>query len=132
MTTLSISRQLLAEIVTHCREVYPCEACGILAGKNNVVQKIYRMTNIEKSGVSYFMDPKEQFAVMKEMREEGLEMTAVYHSHPHADACPSQKDVSLAFYDDAYYLIVSLIHESPLIKAFTIKEGMVKEVEIVT
>ncbi len=130
MSTLIIPHEILSEIISHCREVYPHEACGILAGKNNIVQKIYRMTNIENSGVSYMMEPKEQFRVMKEMRQQGLEMTAIYHSHPYADAYPSLKDINLAFYEDSLYLIVSLIHEKPVIRAFEIKEGTVKEVKI--
>ena len=129
---LAIPHKLISEMISHCKQIYPHEACGILAGKNNVVQKIYRMTNIEKSGVSYLMEPKEQFTVMKEMREQGLEMTAIYHSHPSADAYPSPKDINLAFYEDSFSVIVSLIHEEPVIRAFKIKEGFVQEVEIIS
>ncbi len=129
-TQLVVTGHLVADIITHCKEVYPNEACGILAGKGRVVQKVYKMTNIENSSVSYIMEPGEQFAVMKEMREQGLEMSAIYHSHPYSDAYPSPKDISLAFYPDSVYVIVSLIHEEPLIKAFEIKDGIVREVGI--
>lgn len=127
---LVIPRHLVDEIISHCREVYPNEACGILAGKGGVVQKVYKMINIENSGVSYMMEPGEQFVVMKDIRKQGLEMAAIYHSHPHADAFPSVKDVSLAFYSDSLYVVVSLICEKPVIKAFEIRDGIVREVEI--
>ena len=130
MAALFISRELLNEIISHCKEVYPNEACGILAGKGNVVQRIYKMTNIEKSGVSYMMEPGEQFTVMKEMRENRLEMTAIYHSHPGASAYPSAKDISLAFYPDSLYVIASLIDDEPAVKAFEIKDGRIREAEI--
>ena len=130
MAELFISRELLSEMLAHCKEVYPFEACGILAGKGNVVKRIYKMTNIEKSGVSYMMEPGEQFTVMKEMRENGLEMTAIYHSHPGASAYPSAKDISLAFYPDSLYVIASLIDDEPAVKAFEIKDGTVREAEI--
>ena len=130
MAELFISRELLSEMLAHCKEVYPFEACGILAGKGNVVKRIYKMTNIEKSGVSYMMEPGEQFTVMKEMRENGLEMTAIYHSHPCASAYPSAKDISLAFYPDSLYVIASLIDDEPAVKAFEIKDGTVREAEI--
>lgn len=78
------------------------------------------------------MEPKEQFTVMKEMREQGLDMAAIYHSHPHSDVYPSTRDISLAFYPDSLHLIVSLIHEKPVIKAFEIKDGIVREVEIIS
>ncbi len=131
MAELLISRELLAEIILHCREIYPNEACGILAGKGRVVQKVYKMTNIENSSVSYMMEPGEQFTVMKEMREQGLEMSAIYHSHPQSDVHPSPKDINLAFYPDSLYVIVSLINEEqPAIKAFEIKNGTVRETRI--
>jgi len=127
---LFLPKNLEEEIISHCKEIYPYEACGILAGKDGIVQKVFKMTNIDKSNVSYMMDPGEQFAVMKEMRKEVLEMTAIYHSHPHTDAYPSLKDINLAFYEDSLYVIVSLIQEEPVIRAFTIKEGIVEESKI--
>jgi proteasome lid subunit RPN8/RPN11 len=129
-TQLVVTGHLVADIIAHCKEVYPNEACGILAGNGRVVQKVYKMTNIENSGVSYIMEPREQFTVMKELREQGLEMSAIYHSHPYSDAYPSPKDISLAFYPDSVYVIVSLIYNEPLIKAFEIKDGIVREVKI--
>jgi proteasome lid subunit RPN8/RPN11 len=131
MDKIFIPKDLLSEIISHCKEVYPHEACGILAGKDNAVRKIYKMTNIEQSGVSYLMEPKEQFETMKEMRGQVLEMTAIYHSHPSAEAYPSPKDINLAFYEDSLSVIVSLIHAEPAIKAFKIKDGIVEEVEII-
>ncbi|MEW6417718.1 MAG: M67 family metallopeptidase [Nitrospirota bacterium] len=131
-TQLVVPSHLVADIIAHCKEVYPNEACGILAGKNRVVQKVYKMTNIENSGVSYMMEPREQFTIMKELREQGLEMSAIYHSHPYSDAYPSPKDIRLAFYPDSVYVIVSLIYKEPLIKAFEIKDGIVREVEIIS
>jgi proteasome lid subunit RPN8/RPN11 len=130
MDKLFVPRELIAEIISHCKECYPQEACGILAGQSGVVKKVYKMKNIEKSSVSYMMEPVEQFTVMKEMREQRLEMTAIYHSHPVSAAYPSPKDVNLSFYQDSVYVIVSLIHEMPEIKAFEIKEGKVKEIEM--
>jgi [CysO sulfur-carrier protein]-S-L-cysteine hydrolase len=127
---LIVPSHLLDEIIKHCKEEYPNEACGILAGKDSILHKVYKMKNSEQSAFSYMMEPREQFIVMKEMRENGLEMTAVYHSHPYADVYPSPRDINLAFYQDSFYMIVSMIYEEPLIKAFEIKEGMFKEVDM--
>lgn len=129
-TKLIISGNLLDEMISHCKEVYPLEACGILAGKDRVVQRVYRMTNIERSSISYLMESREQFRVMKEMRDLSLEMVAIYHSHPHADAYPSPKDISLAFYQDSLYVIVSLMHGTSFIKVFEIKDGVATEVAL--
>jgi len=123
-----MSREFVQQMVTHCTACYPNEACGILAGTGSRVTKVYPMSNSEPSPVSYFMEPKEQFRVMKELRQKGLSMLAIFHSHPQSPAFPSAKDVSLAFYDDAVYLIIGLTNlESPEIKAYTIIEEHVRE-----
>ncbi|MBI5641662.1 MAG: M67 family metallopeptidase [Nitrospirae bacterium] len=128
---LTISLDLLDEMIAHCRSVYPEEACGLLAGKDSVAEKIYTMTNAEHSGVSYMMEPGEQFAAMKEMRQEGRTMVAIFHSHPDSPAYPSSKDVELAFYPDACYVIVSLIDpDRPEIRAYEIAEGQVREASL--
>ncbi len=127
-----IPEDIIREMIRHSREVYPEEACGILAGNADVVKGIYRMTNIEHSTVSYLMDSREQFRVMKDIREKGLEMIGIYHSHTFSEAYPSQKDINLAFYDVAY-LIVSLATSEPVIKAYRILDQReVREMEILT
>jgi proteasome lid subunit RPN8/RPN11 len=128
---LIISRELLEQVVAHCSSAYPEEACGLLAGTANRAEKMYAMTNVEPSNVSYMMDPGEQFKAMKEMRANGNRMVAIYHSHPHSPAYPSPKDVSLAFYPDSLYLIIGLSKgEQPEIRAFEIVDGTVREVRI--
>ncbi len=131
MNALVIPPDLIDLMISHCRSGYPNEACGILAGKGGRAEKIYAMTNAEPSPVSYLMDPSEQFAAMKEMRTKGLDMIAIFHSHPQSPAYPSGKDVSLAFYSEAIYVIVSFINrENPEIRGYTIQDGVVEEVEI--
>jgi len=118
-------------VISHCKAIYPNEACGLLAGKGDTAEQIYNMTNIEKSNVSYMMDPEEQFRAMKEMRNNGHKMLAIYHSHPHSQAYPSPKDITLAFYSDPVYLIVGLANKDrPEVRAFEILEGDVREVQI--
>lgn len=131
MAELVISRELADQMVAHCTSCYPDEACGILAGTGNRATKVYTMLNAEPSPVSYYMDPGEQFRVMKELRQEGLTMVAIFHSHPQSPAYPSVKDVSLAFYQDVVYLIIGLTnHDAPEIKAYTIADGAVREASL--
>ncbi|NJD57395.1 MAG: M67 family metallopeptidase [Nitrospirae bacterium] len=131
MTELIIPKDLFETILDHCRTARPNEACGILAGRGEQVSRVYAMTNIEPSPVSYFMDPGEQLRVQKEMRERGEEMVAIYHSHPQSPAYPSVKDVTLAFYEDSFYVIVSLSEGIVNgMKAFSIVEGTVSEIPL--
>jgi len=89
------------------------------------------MSNNEGSPVSYLMDPTEQFRVMKDIREKGLSMIAIFHSHPASRPYPSPKDVELAFYEDAAYVIVGLGGEEPEVKAFSIREQQIQEIGVV-
>ena len=103
----------------------------MLAGKRDIAEQIYKMTNIEKSTVSYMMDPEEQFRAMKELRKNGQKMVAIYHSHPHSPAYPSSRDISLAFYPDTVYLIVGLSDKDrPEVRVFSISDSSVREVLI--
>ncbi len=118
-------------ILRHCQDHYPNEACGILAGHNGTVDKIYPMKNAEASPSFYIMEPREQFRVMKEMRESGLELVGIYHSHTGSQAYPSATDVSLAYYPEAVYLIVTLLdRKKPAARGFTIIESRITEVPV--
>lgn len=128
---LVLKKDFFAQIVEHCKKGLPDEACGILAGKDNTVEKIYAMANAEKSPENYLMDPKEQLRVMKEMRNSGLEMLAIYHSHVASEARPSSRDIEMAFYPESSYVILSLQdRNNPRIRSFKIKDGKVEEEEV--
>ena len=93
------------------------------------------MTNVHQSPISYLIDPKEQFVAFKDMRNQGTELVAIYHSHPHSKAYPSATDVRLAYYPEAVYLLVSLQDPSrPVMKAFRIIENRIshEKLEIIT
>ena len=105
---LRIPRAVYEEALAHCRREYPKEACGILAGRGEVAEQVYRMTNIDASPISYQMDPKEQLRVMKQMRQANQTMLAIYHSHTASAAYPSPVDVTLAVYPEAAYVLIAL------------------------
>lgn len=128
---ISLSKELFLRIVKHCKEDLPDEACGILAGKNDTVEKVYAMINADKSPENFIMDPAEQLKVMKELRNLGLEMVGIYHSHVASEAYPSARDIELAFYPEARYCIVTLKDkDNPRMRAFRIKEGKITEEEV--
>ena len=127
---LSISKNLFDEMISHCRDTYPNEACGILAGKESKALKVYKMANIEKSPVSYEFDSREHIKAIRDMRENNHTMLAIFHSHPSSPAYPSAKDMNLAFYEDCIYVIVSLSEKKPVVKGFLIREGDIKSASI--
>lgn len=128
---LSLNRKQSEELIAHAKKELPNEACGILAGRDGKIEKIYRMTNAEKSPEFFVMDSMEQLKVSKEIRSLGFEMLGIYHSHPHSQAYPSGKDVELAYAPDVSFVIVSLQDEdSPSIRSFKIIDGKITEEDL--
>jgi [CysO sulfur-carrier protein]-S-L-cysteine hydrolase len=124
---LEIAEDLLNRIIGHARQEYPLEGCGILAGKDGKITDFYPVVNTEKSSSCYLMEPEGQLRVFLEIERKGLELSAIYHSHPHTAAFPSQRDVDYAFYPDSLILIISLIEkEVPQIGAFQIEKGKIE------
>jgi proteasome lid subunit RPN8/RPN11 len=130
---IRIPKAIHEELIAHAREGFPLEICGILGGIANEVSAIYRMTNTDESREHFMMDPKEQFAVVKDLRAKGLTMLANYHSHPESPARPSEEDIRLALTPSVSYLIISLLEpQKPAVRSFKIEQGKVaaEDVEI--
>lgn len=128
---LRLSEGQHTAIIKHVRRNAPEEACGILAGDSDgTVRKVFLMENIEHSPDFYMLDSSEQFKVFKAMENEGMELLAIFHSHPHSAAVPSARDMELAFYPDSLYLIISLAGGAPESHAYSIVGGSVREVRI--
>lgn len=115
-------------MIAHAKAGYPNEACGLLASNSHGPAEFFPMRNVDEASISYFMDPKEQLQVFKAMREKGLSLAGIFHSHVASDAYPSQKDVRLAFYPDVSYLIVSLSDmDKPVLRSFRIQDEKIQE-----
>jgi proteasome lid subunit RPN8/RPN11 len=77
------------------------------------------------------MEPKEQFATVKDIRSAGLEMLAIYHSHPETPARPSAEDIRLALTPNVIYVIISLQNTNgSAVKGFGIEGTKITEVPI--
>ena len=93
---LIISTKIIKKLFSHGEKEAPLESCGYLAGKENVVIKQYPMQNIDQSEQHFSLDPAEQFQAIRKARSKGLEILAVYHSHPATPARPSLEYIQLA------------------------------------
>ena len=125
---IQIPRAIHDDLISHAREGFPLEVCGILGGGGETVTAIYRMTNTDASNEHFMMAPKEQFAVVKELRAKGLSMLAIYHSHPETPARPSDEDIKLALTPDVSYLIISLADAGiPVVNSYKISSGNVQK-----
>ncbi len=126
-------------ILDHCKKGLPNEACGLLAGTvdGNVktVTKVYLLTNTDNSNEHFSMDPKEQFAALKDARSNGYGLIGNFHSHPESPSRPSEEDKRLAFDPTFEYLILSLQDiDNPVLKAFKVdkeKNVTIHEIEYI-
>jgi len=126
---MQIERKHLSEMISHARDEAPREACGILAGRNGRVLRIYRTRNVSRSPTSYSLGPDQQFRVFKDIENRGLELLGIYHSHPSSPATPSDRDVEQAYYPEVSYILISVADPAEAqVRAFRITaEGVAEE-----
>ncbi len=123
-----ITESTYQSILAQARKDAPVESCGYLLGTDKeTATENYPMTNIDHSEEHFSFDPKEQFAVLKYAREKGLKIVGNWHSHPASPSRPSEEDKRLAYDPNILYFILSLAEEKPVLNAFRIEGGKVKE-----
>ena len=128
---IHLRKEILARLLEEARRVPDEECCGLLAGRNGVVTEIYPAANALASATAYNIAPKDLFRIMREIRAAGLELMGIYHSHPSGENKPSARDIGRAYYPDAAYFILSPLPSAPkTVRAFSIREGRVAELEI--
>jgi len=110
-------------MIDHAKQEWPTECCGLLAGKDGLVTRIYQLENREGSRVSYLADPEQQFRAFEEIEDLGLDLLAIYHSHPDTESYPSEVDMEKAFYSEVLYIIISLKDATGQVRAFRIPRG---------
>ena len=118
---MKIRKSVVRDMIAQARKEAPVEACGYLAAKDGVVTVTYALTNVDQSNEHFSLDPAEQFSALKDARAKGLQICAVYHSHPQSPARPSAEDIKKAFDPDKIYVIVSLANGQEDIRAYRIR-----------
>jgi [CysO sulfur-carrier protein]-S-L-cysteine hydrolase len=108
------------------------ESCGLLAGSNGVITRAFRAKNESaQPDTAYEIAPEELFRLMREIRAAGLELLGIYHSHPAGENAPSSRDIERAYYPDAaYFILTTRLDAQKSIRAFSIRDGRVSELDI--
>ena len=128
---LTLPQEMIDEMIAHAREDAPNECCGIIAADaDGRATKLYRAINAEASPYRYSVEPKDLLRIHREVDGNDWDFLVIYHSHTHTEAYPSPTDVRLAAWPDAYYVLVSLMDETPVVRAYTILDGAVTEAPI--
>ncbi len=137
---LRISRANWQAIIDHAvaEATKPAEACGLLAGElgDIDVKAVYPCRNAappEKLNVVYELDSHDFLEADRDAQAKGWEIIGVYHSHTHTEALPSPTDIENAGPQDPawHYILVSLRLPTPVVRSFTIVDGLVAEEPLV-
>ena len=125
---MRISQQLLDEIVARARADAPNECCGMIASRDGEAVAVHRAVNqAERPRVTYEIRGQDLFRLFNEIEGAGLDIGAIYHSHPFTEPKPSPTDIKLALYPDSLYVIVGLEHDEPEVRAWRIVDRVVSE-----
>lgn len=131
-TPLTLPRPLVNSLLAQAQLSPEKEICGLIGGKEGRARHCYPVSNCAANPAQrYVMDPKGQIDALRQMRECGEALVAIYHSHPHTAATPSLIDLQEAQYPDALYLIISLNTQGVLeMAAFRLGKGIASPIQI--
>lgn len=99
ISQLVIKQAQWQEMLQHVEQHAPLEACGLLAGKSDQVEKVLLVRNQAQSPVRFVMDPYEQLAAFEWIESQGLELVGIFHSHPNGPETASGTDIAEAAYE---------------------------------
>jgi proteasome lid subunit RPN8/RPN11 len=120
--TIILPHSMLAELISYARAAAPDECCGLIgSGDGELASSVYAMQNVATNRrVAYEAAPVDLFSAQREMRARSEGLLAIYHSHPASNnPQPSETDVRLAYYPEAFYIIIGLESETK-VRAFCI------------
>jgi len=129
---LHTRRKVLGQLLDHARRQPHRECCGLLAGRDGAITMALPAENVAADPKkSYEIAPAQTIGLMRELRERGLGFLGIYHSHPSSENVPSQRDIALAYYSDAaYFIITPRPYAEKPVRAFSIREGRVAELDL--
>ena len=136
--TLRLTEAQYRQIVGHCYDGLPDEACGLFAGPvtadeepTGVVSVVYPCANAEASARTYTVDSRDLIKAMRDAEQRGHQLVGVFHSHTHTDAYPSPTDVEQAMEPGWVYVIVSLRDGGPVLRAYRVRDKQITECQVV-
>ncbi len=118
------------QMLAHVAEQAPLEACGLVGGRGRRSMEVFPVENELHSPSRYRLDPKEQVRIFQYLDEGGLDLLAIYHSHPDGPSIPSETDIAEAAYPGVIHLIWSRQHSRWSCRGFRIEQHQAEEVPV--
>jgi proteasome lid subunit RPN8/RPN11 len=131
-TSIQVRKSIQQGLIDQALREPDEECCGLLAGRDGVITHVFPTENVATDpSKNYEIAPKDIVRLMREFRAAGLQFLGIYHSHPKGENAPSARDIELAYYSEEAYFIVSPQLDAPKpVRAFSIRDGRVRELEI--
>jgi proteasome lid subunit RPN8/RPN11 len=138
---LQIPRTLYDRMLFQAAAELPNECCGLLAGlvvgedtalpekRLGKVEQCYPLANAAASPVEYLSEPRAMFDAVRDMRRRGIDVLAVYHSHPTSDPVPSRTDLQRNYSPDVINLIISLKAALPVVRGWWLTDHDFREAQ---
>ncbi len=137
---LQVPENVLAAMIAQAVAEQPNECCGLLAGVLETAKEAtipigrvvtrFPLVNALASPTRYCSEARSLLDAHKAMYREGLELLAIYHSHPTTAPIPSRTDLADNPYEDAVvHLIISLASSPPLVRGWRLGAESYREEE---
>ena len=136
---LLVPRSVLEGLIAQAVAERPNECCGLLAGVREEgkapaeavgrVLRRYPLVNALASPREFLSDGRSMLDADKDMRLRGLDLLAVYHSHPTSHAVPSRTDLERHGMEEVVCLIVSLAADPPTVRGWWLTEANYREAQ---
>ena len=127
---MRIRRTALDAVIAHARREAPRECCGLLIGREDLIEEAWPAANLREGEVAFLVSPEDHFAAIRHTRATGQLVIGAYHSHPRSPAVPSRTDIEEANDPELLHVIVSLATEPPDIRAYRLADGVATEVGV--
>ena len=129
LNPVKLPRNIVNQLLHYTQQNSDSEICGLISCKDDIPIRCYPITNVADNPQQLFaLDPAQQIAAMRKMRDHNEQLFAIYHSHPSSPAIPSIIDLEQVNYPDALYLIISLQTRGVLeMRGFYLREKKIIE-----
>jgi proteasome lid subunit RPN8/RPN11 len=108
----------------------PEEGCGILGGTGETIHRVFPVENVLHNSARFEANPFELLDAIHSLLAEGLDLVAIYHSHPVGPSHPSLTDIQGWGYPNTVQLIWHRMDGEWACAAFQVREGNFMEIPL--